>query len=209
MFVAIDRLLVRLRHVPSRAADLIAVRDKLRAERAASPDPEELAAAAKVRRLKRTLANAAGAVSSCSRCGTGMPLPGGEFAGGFCCSASTGDLFTADEVALLAQGGTRLADLAAPRSKHAGCAFRGETGCTLTAEDRPALCVRFHCDDLRRELHSLGRLDAIEEHEQALEAAYKEFALLRAARLDRDELAQLLAGVAADIKPAAVDASKP
>jgi hypothetical protein len=209
VFVAIDRLLVRLRHVPSRAAELTEVRDRLRAERRAVPSDEERAAALEVRRIKRAMSAGGGAVTECSRCATGLPGPGGAFTGGYCCSAATADLFNADEVALLAQGGTRLADLPAPRSQHAGCAFRGETGCTLHAEDRPAICVRFHCLELRRELHRHGRLDMVEKLEVELEAAYRTFIHLRAARLDREELAQLLADVAADIKPPARDAAKP
>ena len=184
MFVALNRLLVRLRHVPSRAAELSALRERLRAELRAEPDAEELAAAHEVRRLKRALADATGAVEECSRCGTKMPPPGGAFAGGYCCQAATADLFSDDEVALLAQGGTRLADLEAPRSLHAGCTFRGDKGCTLETEDRPAVCVRFACNELRRELHRKGRLDAIEVLETALDEAYNQFARLRAARLD-------------------------
>src|SRR4051794_35622257 len=138
MFVALDRLLLRVRHVPSRAAELATLRERMRAELRVTPDAEERAAAAEVRRRKRALADASGAVDECGKCGTNMPPPGGAFKGGYCCQAATADLFSDDEVALLAQGGTRLADLEAPRSLHAGCSFRGDTGCTLTAEDRPA-----------------------------------------------------------------------
>ena len=46
------------------------------------------------------------------------------------------------------------------------------------------MCVRFACAELRRELHRKGRLDAIEQHEAALDEAYNHFARLRAARLD-------------------------
>lgn len=194
MLIALDRLLVRVRQVPSRAAELVALRDRLRRELRARPDAEELAAAAEVRRLKHALAGASGAVDECSRCGTGMPLPGGAFAGGFCCQAATADLFSDDEVALLAQGGTRLGDLTAPRSKHAGCSFRGETGCTLPTADRPAVCVRFACTELRRELHRKGRLDELERIEAALDEAYGRFARLRAARLDREWLDELIQG---------------
>jgi hypothetical protein len=194
VLIALDRLLVRVRQVPSRAGELIALRERLRDQRRAEPDAEERAAAAEVRRLKRVLADASGAVDECSRCGTGMPLPGGAFAGGFCCQAATADLFSDDEVALLAQGGTRLADLTAPRSRHAGCSFRGETGCTLETEDRPAVCVRFACTELRRELHRRGRLDEIERIEAELDAAYGHFSRLRAARVDREEFEALIQG---------------
>ena len=201
MFVALDRLLVRIRHVPSRAAELSALRERLRAELRIEPDAEERTAALEVRRFKRVLADASGAVEECGRCGTKMPLPGGAFAGGYCCQAATADLFSDDEVALLAQGGTRLADLEAPRSLHAGCTFRGDKGCTLETEDRPAVCVRFACAELRRELHRKGRLDEVERLETALDEAYNHFARLRAARLDREWIEM----VATDVESVARD----
>lgn len=48
--------------------------------------------------------------------------------------------------------GTRADRLDPPRSDHAGCSFRGPEGCSLPAEDRPSLCVRYLCMDLRREI---------------------------------------------------------
>jgi len=188
VLVALDRLLARVRQVPSRAAELRELTGRLRAERAAEPDPDERAAAGELRALKTALTRATGAVTSCASCARGMPLPGGAFAGGHCCSGHTPELFSDDEVAALAQAGTRVRDLPAPTTDHAGCAFRGPTGCTLEPEHRPALCHRFVCDDLRRELHRLGRLDEVERLCGELDAAYGRFARLRAARLDREWL---------------------
>lgn len=189
MLIAVERLLIRLRQPKTRADELIALRERMRRELQAQPSDEERAAACEVRRLKRALADATGAVSTCSGCGTGMPRPGGAFAGGHCCSGDTATLFSDDEVAMLAQTGTRLADLAAPTTEHAGCAFRAPTRCTLTVEDRPALCARYACNDLRRELFDLGRLDRIEQLEAELDTAYRRFVVLRADRLDDELLA--------------------
>jgi len=188
MLIAIERLLIRLRQPRTRADELSALRERLRRELRVEPAVAERAVALEVRRLKRALADATGAVSACSGCGTGMPAPGGTFAGGHCCSGRTGDLFNDDEVAMLAQTGTRLADLAAPTTEHAGCAFRAPTRCTLTVEDRPALCARYACTELRHELFDKGRLDQIEALEAELDAAYREFSRLRASRLDDDLL---------------------
>lgn len=185
--IPLDRLLIRLRHTKTRADELVELRARLRRELRARPSDEERTAALEVRRLKRALADATGNVSACSGCGKGMPRPGGAFAGGHCCSGRTGDLFNDDEVAMLAQTGTRPADLSAPTTEHAGCAFRAPTRCTLTVEDRPALCARYACTDLRHELFDKGRLDHLEQLEGQLDEAYRRFSRLRADRLD-DEL---------------------
>ena len=187
--ISIERLLIRLRQPKTRADELTALRERLRRELRARPSDDERAAAHEVRRLKRALADATGAVSACSGCGTGMPRPGGAFAGGHCCSGETANLFNEDEVAMLAQTGTRLGDLAAPTTEHAGCAFRAPTRCTLTVEDRPALCARYACTELRHELFDKGRLDQIEQLEGELDAAYRRFSRLRADRLDDELLA--------------------
>jgi len=188
VFVALDRLLARVRQVPSRAGELRELTGRLRAERAATPDGDERAVAHQMRALKAALSRATGEVTCCSSCARGMPLPGGAFAGGHCCSGHTPELFNEDEVSALAQAGTRPGDLPAPTTAHAGCAFRGATGCTLAAENRAALCHRYVCDDLRRELHRKGRLDEVERLCGELDAAYGRFVRLRAARLDREWL---------------------
>jgi len=188
VLVGIDRLLRRVRQVPSRAAELRELTGRLRLERAAIPGDDERAAAIAIRGLKATLSRTVGEVSCCSSCARGMPLPGGAFAGGHCCSGHTPEIFDEVEVAALAQAGTRPRDLPAPTSEHAGCAFRAPTGCSLAAENRAALCHRYVCDDLRRELHRGGRLDEIERLSSELDAAYRRFAKLREARLDREWL---------------------
>jgi hypothetical protein len=186
MFVALGRLLRR--QVPSRAAELRELTSRLRAERATTPTADERAAAATIRELKTALARATGESSCCTSCARGMPLPGGAFAGGHCCSGHTPEIFDDVEVAALAQGGTAPRDLPAPATEHAGCAFRGPAGCTLAAENRAALCHRYLCDDLRRALHRAGRLDEVERLCRELDDAYRRFAKLREARLDREWL---------------------
>ena len=197
MFVSIARLLTR--QLRSRAEELVALKRRLRAERATSERDEAL----RIRALKARLAAAAGAVSSCGRCAAGRPWPGGAYDGGHCCSGRTEELFSADEVAALAQAGTRPRDLVAPRGEHPGCAFRGPTGCTLGAEHRPALCLRFVCDDLRRELHRAGKLDEVEALAAELEQALARFAAALAARRDREWLEAVTRELVREGRPSA------
>ena len=182
MFVPIARLFAR--QPRSRAAELVALKRRLGAERATSERDEAI----QVRALKARLAAATGPAAACGRCAIGRPWPEGAYAGGHCCGGHTEELFSEVEVAALAQAGTRPRDLVAPRGDHAGCAFRGPAGCTLEAEHRPALCVRFVCDDLRRELHRRGQLDEVEALAAELAAALARFATARAARRDREWL---------------------
>ena len=195
--IPVARLLARVRHVPSRAEEMRAIARGLRAESRAPAGDDERALALRMRALKEQLAAATGEVASCRTCATGLPRPGGAFDGGFCCGGRTLDIFVENEVAALAQSGTRPRALTAPRTEHAGCAFRGETGCTLAPGDRTTLCLRFVCNDLRRELHRLGRLDEIEALVAEIEAAYARFGELRAARLDRAWADALAADLAA------------
>ena len=186
MLVAIGRLVARVRQVPSRAAELAELKQRLAAERRTVPGADERAIALRIRTLKEQIAHATGEPSCCTSCAAGLPAPGGTYAGGHCCSGHTPDIFVDNEVAVLAQSGTRR--LAAPRDPHAGCAFRGPTGCSLEPGDRATLCLRFVCDDLRRALHRAGRLDEIEQHIAELEQQYARFAELRKVRLDREWL---------------------
>src|SRR5690606_17290399 len=80
------------------------------------------------------------------------PLPAGRWDGGHCCGGRTLDIFSAPEVAALQIGGTRIAALRPPAGDHAGCAFRGPTGCSLAPVDRPSICLRYVCPELHLEL---------------------------------------------------------
>ena len=183
MFVPIGRLI----QVRSRATELAALKRRLRAERTGA----EHAAAREIRSLKARLAAAIGEVTSCATCAAGMPWPRGAYAGGDCCSGRTEHLFSDDEVAALAQAGTRPRDLVAPRGQHPGCAFRGAAGCTLDVEHRPTVCVRYACLGLQRELHRAGRLDAVEALAAELAQALARFTAVVAARRERELLAQV------------------
>jgi hypothetical protein len=96
--------------------------------------------------------DALGEVEACRGCAKGHPLPAGRWQGGHCCGGRTLHIWSADEVAALRLGGTRFADLDPPRSDHAGCIYRGPLGCSLAPQDRPTICVRFLCLELRGEL---------------------------------------------------------
>jgi multidrug efflux pump subunit AcrA (membrane-fusion protein) len=202
VFVPIERLVMRLRQPASRAADLAAVRARLRAERTSTVADDERALAAEVARAKLAAAAAVGSVASCGSCAAGRPWPVGGFAGGACCSGVTADLFDDHELAALAGAGTRPRDLRPPagRDAHAGCAFRGAHACSLALEHRPARCVHYLCDTLRAELHHRGLLDDVEAHLAALDRAMRAFTAAHRARQDREVLAPVLDAVRAAVR---------
>ena len=131
VLIPIERLLLRTRHVRTRADELIALHARLRAARSERPGTEEYATAVELRTLKGRVSGHLAAATSCASCAVGKRWPRGAFAGGDCCTGVTADLFGDDEVAALAEAGTRVGDLRAPTSEHAGCAFRGEVGWVL------------------------------------------------------------------------------
>lgn len=145
--------------------------------------PAEHAAAQRVTELRVELSGALAGVSSCGTCAVGYPLPAGQWDGGNCCQATTSALFDENELAALRLTGTTIARLKPPEGAHAGCAFRGATGCSLEPRDRPVLCVRYVCKDLARELHDGKELDRIDALRDALGAAYHEFERAREERL--------------------------
>ena len=198
MLIAAERLLVRIRQVPSRADELIALRTRVRTARTEQPGDEERAITEALRALKIRISAELGNVTSCATCAIGKRRPRGTFAGGDCCSGVTADLFDDDEVAALAIAGTRPRHLRAPRDEHAGCAFRGELGCTLSAADRPVRCVRYTCMTLRRELRAGERLEAIDELLAELEALRLRFVELRTDRLEHELFAPLAASLLKD-----------
>lgn len=163
MLIPVKNLLDRLRHPRSRADELAALRRKL-----AEPAQGDEALAREVVRLKIALAEAIGDVRSCSGCA----LPGDRWAGGHCCSSRTENLFTDEEIRALHLAGTR--DLTAPRSDHAGCAFRGPEGCSLAVADRPVLCVRYLCRELETEIAERGDLATVKALAAALVRAMRE-----------------------------------
>jgi hypothetical protein len=160
------RLIVnRVRRKQQRAEDLARLRSMFRQ----LPGPEQaeaelVALAQRLASLRERMIEALGTVASCGRCATGHPLPFGRWDGGHCCGGRTEQLFTEDEVAAMKLVGVSMRALPTPDSDQAGCAFRGPTGCSLGASQRPNLCVRYLCRDLEREVRLRGdkpELDAI------------------------------------------------
>jgi hypothetical protein len=113
---------------------------------------EAVAVAARLLELRAAMSRAFAHVDACSSCAKKRPEPHGHWQGGACCGSRTLDLFSKNEVASLKLAGVRARDLVPPKGDHAGCAFRGETGCSLEPEQRPNICVRYICLELREEL---------------------------------------------------------
>jgi len=197
VLIAVERLLFKLRQPASRADELVALRARLRVERRAAAGDDERALARDVRARKLAVSAHLGDVTSCGSCATGAPWPRGHYDGGDCCSGVTADLFDDNELAALAHAGTRPGDLVPPRDDHAGCAFRGAHGCSLAVAHRPARCVHYVCDTLRRELHDRGRLDAIEGKLAALNQTMQLFVAAHQARRDRKIETPLIEAIAA------------
>jgi hypothetical protein len=196
MWIAAERLLIKLRQPRSRADELIALRGRIRDELAAAVDDEERALAEHVRDRKLAVSSELEGVVACRSCAKGAPWPRGHYDGGDCCSGVTGDLFDDRELAALVHAGTRPRDLAPADDDHAGCAFRGANGCSLAVMHRPARCVHYLCDSLRRELHARGRLDRVEARLAALDQAMQAFTAVHRARVDREIAVPLLEAIA-------------
>lgn len=191
MLIPLERLLVRVRQAPSRADELLALRQRVRTESHARAGDEERATALAMRALKQRISAALSSVSSCTTCATGRRAPRGTFPGGDCCSGVTADLFSDDEVAALVLAGTRPRHLRPPRTEHAGCAFRGALGCTLSSQDRPQRCVHYTCHALRRELSPRGELAPLDVLLDELQRLMARFVALRAVRLEAELFAPL------------------
>jgi len=176
MIIPVRNLVDRVRQPKSRADELIELRRRFDRAAGEEPDDEQLELARELRSLRGQISAALGGVSACGTCTKGVDYPPeGTFDGGHCCSGNTDYVFSDEEVASLAFAGTRARHLRAPTTEHAGCAFRGELGCTLTAEDRPNVCTRYMCRDLRRELFERGDVMAVQHLVDQLEDRYARF----------------------------------
>ena len=182
MVIPLQRLIDRLRQPRSRADEVADVRTRLaRASHAYAKSADDAkrgdarALAKDLARQRVALAMALGDVRACAGCARGRPLPQGRWSGGQCCSAPTAEVFTDDEVRALALAGTTPARLVAPPGDHAGCAFRGETGCSLDVADRPTLCVRYVCRELEQELRRRGDVRAVKALASALGRTFARF----------------------------------
>lgn len=194
MLVSVERLLMKLRQPASRADEIVALKARLRAELASDVDDEERALASDVHAQKLRVSARLSAVRSCASCAAGQPWPVGHYAGGACCSGVTAELFDDNELSALAHAGTRPRDLEPPprADEHAGCAFRGSRGCSLPVAHRPARCVHYVCDALRREVHARGELDALEAELAELNRTMQRFVACHQARRDREVVAPLI-----------------
>jgi hypothetical protein len=174
VLISVRHLVDRARHPRSRADELA----KLRARFAAQParreaDPRRVALADELRELREQMASAFSDVEACHGCARGHPEPAGRWDGGHCCGGGTFRVFTQEEVAALKLAGTRPGDLTPPKGDHAGCAFRGATGCSLAPAHRPSICVRYVCMELRAELKSQPRWRRIAELGQRLRRVHE------------------------------------
>jgi hypothetical protein len=150
VLLPIERL---FRKRDSRDEELATLRARFRSQPSArEAGAEAVASAARLKELRAEMSRAFANVDACSSCGKKRPEPHGHWKGGACCGSRTLDLFSKNEVASLKLAGVRVNDLEPPKGDHAGCAFRGERGCSLSAEQRPNICVRYICLELRAEV---------------------------------------------------------
>jgi hypothetical protein len=179
MLLPVAALLRSLRGKSARDREVGEVRRRIAKARRTKTSDEARALAMELRELRPKVLEAFDGVSSCASCARGRPEPHGHWRGGFCCGGKTGGVFDDDEVAALALGGTRPKDLRAPGGDHAGCAFRGPTGCSLHPADRPNLCVRFVCRELEGELRDSGRWAEVRALTRRLEQTFAKFVKAR------------------------------
>ncbi|HEY1956094.1 MAG TPA: hypothetical protein VGH28_10780 [Polyangiaceae bacterium] len=175
MFVPLARLL-RRSEPRSREDELVTLRARFRAQPSArEAGSEAVASARRLRELRVAMAATFSNVEACHGCAKKRPEPYGHWAGGACCGSRTLDLFSPAEVASLALAGVAARHLEPPRGDHAGCAFRGATGCTLAPEQRPNVCVRYICLELRAEVHEKPEWRRISELGAALRDEFTRF----------------------------------
>jgi hypothetical protein len=179
----LERLLRRSPEPRSRAEELAKLRARFRAQpNAREAGPLAVESAARLRELRVAMSDAFTNVEACRSCAKGRPEPNGHWAGGSCCGSRTLDLFTQDEVASLKLAGISFSDLEPPKGEHAGCVFRAETGCTLGPEQRPNICVRYVCLELRAEVREKPEWERISRLGAALRDEFARFEALKNGR---------------------------
>ncbi|MEM9693744.1 MAG: hypothetical protein AAGA56_14440 [Myxococcota bacterium] len=179
-------LLERHRHPRTRADELRRLRARCDAQPSRwSLTPERRRRAEALLEEKNALAEAlerglAEGEIPCASCARGHPRPEGRWPGGHCCGGNTLSIFSAEEVAALKWAGVPITRLRPPRSDHAGCAFRGPAGCSLPPRQRPVICLRYLCQELRQHLRARrSSWEEIGDLSRGLERAFS--------RLHRDE----------------------
>lgn len=164
----------------SRRSEVALVRLRLMAE----PGPRDLddecvAIARRLRELRVQMIRLIGSVQACGDCARGCKFPHGAWPGGYCCGGVTEHLFTQDELACLRASGTMPRNFRAPRSAHAGCAFRGARGCSLHPAHRPNLCVRYACKSLWDEYETRGIAGQVRAISTSIHVSFTQFTALR------------------------------
>jgi hypothetical protein len=172
-------LVRRWREPRSRTVEVESVKRRLARAAQAEARPEAVELARELRELRPVVLAAFEGVSACTGCGEGRSLPHGRWDGGFCCGGRTEGVFDDDEIAALALAGTAPGAMRTPQGDHAGCAFRGPTGCSLDARDRPNLCVRFACRELEAELRKRGDWERVRALTRRLEQTFARFVRAR------------------------------
>ncbi len=186
-------LLDRVEQPRSRAKELVWLRHRFRdIARTERPSDRQVLVERDMRRQRLAIAAALGKVQACRGCAVRYPWPHGRWDGGYCCGTRTAAVFTDDEIAALHQSGTSAILLDAPTADHAGCVFRGSTGCSLNAGDRPNICHRYLCLELVRELRARGDIRRMDAMCMQLHKTLSEFARLRAADQQAAMMRQLL-----------------
>ena len=117
-----------------------------------------------------------GRIDVCAGCARGHPLPAGRWDGGHCCGGQTREIFAPLEVAALKLSGVSAHRYRPPRGEHAGCALRGPIGCSVEAAERPTICLRYICIELRQALKDDGRWPPIAALNRQLGQRFVEFA---------------------------------
>ena len=182
-------MLDRLRHVRSRADALAELRRRLAVRSGRHPvTTQERADAEELRALRETVSNALGTCDCCATCADGHPPMHGRYPGGDGGGGGTENVYSSDEIAALRLSGTRPGDLVAPRGEHAGCVFRGATGCSLPPVHRPNICVSHLCRELSQFLARRGDLDEIEALCDRIHALLRRFMADRGRRLADEAL---------------------
>lgn len=188
MLLPIERLLSRVRARSPRDEDLGRLRARFAAQPSAwSATREEKRLAARLLELKRELAEAFAGLRSCHGCARGEPGHKGRWDGGRCCGTRTEVVFTPGEVRALKISGVRARVLVPPDDDFAGCAFRGSRGCSLTVEQRPAVCLVYTCAELKEEIGRDAGAARIHALRRELHETYAAFLLAAGLPPDRSD----------------------
>ena len=180
----------QLKYEPSQAKELLSLRQHITKCKKETFDTQEQILAKEMLQLRREITTLLNEQpnTACSTCAKRHPLPTSLWNGGLCCSGKTANLFSDDEVASLVASKIRKIVLTPPSNKQAGCLFRGATGCSLSPDFRPNICIYYMCRDLSKELSLNNRFKTIHQKGEQLQKKFQEFQETRKTRQDQIEL---------------------